>query len=179
MGVFAALELEHEAHLVVAVKKALGAPEFDVVVVLAGDDAEFDFLHPRGALGLLFLELGLLVLVFPVVNDLAHGRVHLAGDFDEVEAHGDGPGHGFTGAHHAELLAGSEDDADFGSADSVVDPRHVAETTPVLVSLWLSYGDVLRWVDATHRGASGQSRHTIPVRRRMRNDEPNAKVMDG
>ena len=65
----------------------------------------------------------------------------------------------------SEPLAGGAHDADFGSTDSVVDPRHIAETTPVLVSLWLSYGDVLRWVDATHRGASGASRRTIPVRR--------------
>jgi hypothetical protein len=75
----------------------------------------------------------------------------LTGDFDEVEADGDGFGKGFAGTHDTELFAGGIDDAYSRGADSVVDPRHIAETTPVLVSLWLSYGFVLQWVDATHR----------------------------
>ena len=174
VGVFAALELQHEAHLVVAFKKPLRPAQLDVVVVLAGDHPELHFLHPRGTLRLLFLELGLLVLVFPVVDDLADRRVHLAGDFDEVEAEGDRFGQRLAGTHHAELLAGGEDNTDFRGADSIVDPRHIAETTPVLVSLWLSYGMVLRWVDATHLGRGGPSRHMLPVRKGMRNDEPNA-----
>lgn len=175
VGVFAAAELEHEAAFVVALKESFGATKLDVVVVLASADAEFDFLHPGGAFGFLFFEFRLLVFVFPVIDDLADRRIHLAGDLDEIEAERLGFGEGIAGTHDSELLAVTGDDADFRGADAVVDPRHIAETTPGLIFLWLSDGSVLQWVDATRRDVSSRSRHTKSVRRGMRNDGRHAR----
>ena len=132
VGVFTTAELQDEAALVVGLEESFGAAQLDVVVVLAGADAEFHFLHPGGALRLLLLQLRLLVLVLPVVDDLADRRVHLAGDLDEVESERLGFGERLAGTHDAELLAVGEDDTDFRGADAVVDPRHVAVTTPIL-----------------------------------------------
>jgi hypothetical protein len=77
---------------------------------------------------------------------------------DEIETERLGLGERLTGVHDSKLLSVGHDDADFRGADSVVDPRHVAETTPILVSLWLSDGFVLQWVDATSGLEHGQSR---------------------
>jgi hypothetical protein len=106
----------------------------------------------------LLFELGLLVLELAVIDDLAHRRIHLPGDLDEVEPERLGLGKRLAGAHDSKLLSVGHDDADFGGTNSVVDPRHVAVTTPVLVSLWLSDGFVLRWVDATPGSVRGQGR---------------------
>lgn len=157
MSVFASPELKDEAAFVVAVEESLGAAHFDIVVVLARAYAEFHFLHPCGALGLLFFEFGLFVFELSVVHDFADGWVHLTGDFDEVESEGLCFGECFAGTHDAELLAVVGDDAYARGADSVVNPRHVAVTTPILVSTWFSDGFVLRWVCATRQGAASRS----------------------
>ena len=174
VGVFASAELQDEAALVVALEETFGPAQFDIVIVLAGADAEFHFLHAGGAFRFLFFQFRLLVFVFPVIDDFADRRVHLTGDFDEVESEGLGFGESLAGTHDAELLAGGEDDTNFRGTDAVIDPRHVAVTTPVLVSCGLSDGIVLQWVDATRRSTDGRCRRTRPVRRGLRNDGPNA-----
>lgn len=143
VGVFTAAELEDEAAFVVGVEEALGAAHLDVVVVFAGADAEFDFLHAGGAFRLLLLQFRLLVLVFAIVDDLADRWVRLFGDFDKIESELHGLGECLADAEDAELLAVGGDDADLGGTDTVVDASHVAETAPVLRFGWLGYGFVL------------------------------------
>ena len=48
VGVFTSLELEDEAHLVVAFEEGFRTAELDVVVVRAGADPELHLFHPRG-----------------------------------------------------------------------------------------------------------------------------------
>ena len=174
VSIFTTAELQDEAALVIRLKETFRPTQLDVVVVLTRAHAEFHFLHAGRALRLLLFQLGLLVLELPVIDDLADRRIDLPGDLDQIESERLSFCKCVTRAHHAKLFAGGEYDADFRCTDSVVDPRHVAETAPVWVSLWLSDGVVLQWVDATHRGTNDQSRRTKTMRRGMQNDGPDA-----
>jgi hypothetical protein len=155
VGIFTTTELKDHADLMSCIKEAFCATHLDVVVMLARPDAEFDFLHSGGALGLLLLELGLLVLVFAEVHNAAHWWIRICSDFNQIKSDHFGLLQSLAGAHHAQLVSVVQHDAHLGRADTIINTRGFALLTTLHITfLWLSDGFVLRGLDATQGDAA-------------------------
>ena len=112
---------------VLAEQEAADVALLGVVVVLRDLGAELD-LADRDLLLVLagrLQLLGLLVLVLRVVEHPADGRARLGRHLDEVEIALLRVGQRLGRLDDADLLAVLADEADFGNADPVVDPRQV------------------------------------------------------
>lgn len=84
----ATAELELDAHLVTFREEVFGVGDLDEVVMRVDPDAELHLLHLAALMMLMSLLLVLLldVLVFAVVDDLAHGRIGIRSNFDQVQS---------------------------------------------------------------------------------------------
>lgn len=119
----ASTELELNTDFVTVEQEIFGMSDLDEVVM--GVDAHAE-LHLLQLAGLVLLEGFLLVLllnvfVFAVIDDLAHRRVDVGRDLDEVEALFFGQADGLRSGQHTELFAtGSVDHAHSWGADAFV-----------------------------------------------------------
>ena len=132
-------ELKLDAHLVAFSEEVLGMHDFDQVIMRVDADAEFHFLHLAGLVMLMGLLLVLLldILVFAVVDDLAHGRISIRRDLDEVQSTLLGDADGLSGGQDAELMrAIFFYDTHFRRTDALIDASLIDKATvwPVTAS---------------------------------------------
>lgn len=132
VGHLTATKLELDAHLVTFREEVFGMRDFDQVVMGVDADAEFHFLHLAPLLVLVSFLLVLLlnVLVFAVIDDLAHGRIGVRSHFHEVESTLFGNANGLRSRNDAELMmAIFLDDTHFRRTDALIDAGLINETT--------------------------------------------------
>ncbi len=127
----AATELELDTHFVTFREEVFRVCDLDQVIMRVDADAKFHFLHLAALLMLVSLLLVLLkgVLVFAVVDDLAHRRIGIWRDFDEVKPTFFGDADSLRGGQDTELmLTILLDDADLRRANALIDASliHIA-----------------------------------------------------
>ena len=125
MSELAAAEADRHLQLVAFIEELRGRSDLrvDVVVVDLGRDPD---LLPGDGLLLLLRILGLLlevVAVLPEVEDLAHRRLAVRRDLDEVVALFLRFGEGTGSRNDAQRFTVRTDEADRGNADHLVDPQ--------------------------------------------------------
>lgn len=138
-------ELKLDAHLVAFGEEVLGMHDLDQVIMRVDADAEFHFLHLAGLVMLMSLLLVLLldVFVFAVVDDLAHGRIGIRRNLDEVQSTLLGDTDGLRGGQYAELMrAILLDDTHFRRTDALIDAGLIDKATvrPVTASGTIAAG---------------------------------------
>lgn len=119
-----ATELELNAHFVPFGQEVFGMDDFDVVIVGINPDTEFHFLHFATLLVLVsfFLVLLLNVLVFAVVDDLAHRRVCIRRDLHKIQPALFSDTDRLVGRHDTELMPVLLDHAHFRRTNALIDP---------------------------------------------------------
>lgn len=131
MGHFTAAEPQRDLYLVAIVQKFEHVTHFDVIVIGIGVRSELDLFDLDDLLlfaGFRFALLGL-VFEFAEIHDLAHGRIGIGRDLDQVQAGFFGHFHSATGCHDPDVFAVGTNQADFIRADIFVNAR-------ACVSLW-------------------------------------------
>src|SRR5260370_5404250 len=121
-GHFAAAEKYRGLYLVASIEEAQHVILFGLVIVVVHINAELDLFYGDRLLVLLGLALFffLLVQVFPVVHDAAHGRLRGGRNLNQVQVLAAGQFQRFEGRHHADLLALVSDHANFAGSDAVI-----------------------------------------------------------
>ncbi len=126
-----ATELKLNAHLVSLSQEVFGMDDFDVVIVRIDPNTEFHFLHFATLLVLVSFLLVLLldVLVFAVVDDLAHWRVCIRRDLHEIQPTLFGNTDRLVGRHDAELMSVLLHHTHFRRADAFIHPSLIGVTS--------------------------------------------------
>ena len=107
VGHFASAELEGDFHLHILDKEINGVLDFNAEIVWINLGAELDLVDLVGVLMLLLflVALGLFVTVFAVIDQPAHRRGRVGGDFHQVDFAGPGQVQGFSQLEHPKLFA--------------------------------------------------------------------------
>lgn len=132
MGHLTATELKLDAHLVTFRKEVFGMRDLDQIIMRVDADAEFHFLHLAPLLMLVSFLLVLLldVLVFAVIDNLAHGRIGVRSHFHQVQSTFFGDTNGLRSRNNAELmLTVLFYDAHLGRTNALIDAGLINETT--------------------------------------------------
>ena len=119
----AATEAQGDLDLVTFLKELEDRAHLDLVVMLVGIRAEFDFLDLDDLLLLArfgFALLGL-VFVFAEIHDLADRGFSIGRDLDKIKTRFFGHYKGPLGRHDAHVLTICADQPDFGGADTFID----------------------------------------------------------
>lgn len=125
-------ELKLDAHLVAFGEEVFRMHDLDQIVMWVDADAEFHFLHLAGLVMLVCFLLVLLlnVFVFAVVDDLAHGRISIRRDLDEVQSTLLGDTDGLCSGQDAELMrAVFFYDTHFRRTDALIDAGLIDKAT--------------------------------------------------
>ncbi len=127
----AATELELDTHFVTFREEVFRVSDLDQVIMRVDADTEFHLLHLATLLMLVSLLLVLLkgVLVFAVIDDLAHRWIGIWRDFDEVKPTFFGDADSLRGGQDTELmLTIFLDDANLRRANALIDASliHIA-----------------------------------------------------
>ena len=133
VGVLAATELERKAHLVSFTEELANLAQLVLQVTDIRTGMELDFLHLRSLLSLaLLLGLdGFLVAEFPVVHDLAHGRLGVWGNLHQIEPLTFSQALSLIRRHNAEHLTVCVKNAHRRHADLVVYASERSDNTPL------------------------------------------------
>lgn len=119
VGALPSPKTELDPHFHVVTEEFDSVIELGVKIVLFDGGSELKLLHSVPAvMGMgLFLALGFLVKQLAVFSNAADGWHRVGDGFDEIEALALGQTQGIAKAHHAELLSGIVNDANFAGAD--------------------------------------------------------------
>ncbi len=106
MGHLPTTELQLNAHLVTFCEEIFGMRDLDQIIMRVDADAEFHFLHLATLLMLVSFLLVLLlnILVFAVIDNLAHGRIGVRGHFHQVQTTFLGDANGLRSRNDAKLM---------------------------------------------------------------------------
>ena len=122
---FATTKTQSDLYLVAVFQKLEHVTHLDVIVIGIGVGSEFNLfdlddllLFPR--FGFAFLRF---VFEFAEIHDLAHGRVGVGRNFDQIKPSLFGHFHGAFGCHNAGIFAVGTDQADFIRTDIFVNAR--------------------------------------------------------
>ena len=121
----AAPEAQGDLHLVALLEEPPDRAHLHLVVVDVDVRPHLDLLDLDGALllarlGGLFLRL---IFVLAVIQDLAHRRLGIGRDLDQIEPGFNRARQGLGRGNHADIVAGSVDELDVGNVDALVDAR--------------------------------------------------------
>jgi len=78
--------LQLNTHLVAAIQKFFGVPDFGHVIMLVDVNAELDFLQFRPGRLFIFGMFGNVVSELSEIDNLAHRRIRRGRDFDQILA---------------------------------------------------------------------------------------------
>jgi len=131
VGHLTTAEPQRDLYLVTIVQKLEHVTHFDLIVIGICVRSELDLFDLDDLLlfaGFRFALLGL-VFEFAEIHDLAHGRIGIGRDLDQVQTRFLGHFHGATGRDNPDVFAVGTNQADFVRADIFVNAR-------ACVSLW-------------------------------------------
>ena len=111
----AATEAQSDLHLVAAFEELEDVAHFHIVIIGVRVRAELDLFDLDDLLLLAGFALTLLLFVFELakIHDLAHGRIGVGRDLDQVEPGFFGHFHGARRCHNADVFTVRTDQADF------------------------------------------------------------------
>src|SRR5258708_2343653 len=138
-GHFAAAEEDRGLYFVAAIEEAEHVILFGLVIVVVHVYAELDLFYGDRLLVLLGLALFffLLVQVFPVVHDAAHGRLRGGRNLNQIQVLAAGQFQRFVRRHHADLFAFVSDHANFAGSNAVIgSDKTFVDTVLRAVSDW-------------------------------------------
>ena len=141
MRVLTAAELEREAHLVPFPEELADLAQLVLQVADIRSGMELDLLHLRGLLGLALL-LGLdrlLVAELSVVHDLAHGRLCVWSDFNQIKTLAFRHALCLVCRHNAEHLTVCVKNAHRRNADLVVYASERSDNTPLFAVVYSAF----------------------------------------
>jgi hypothetical protein len=128
---FTTAEPQRDLYLVAIVQKLEHVTHFDVIVIGIGVRSELDLFDFDDLL--LFARFGFallgLVFEFAEIHDLAHGRVGIGRNLDQVQSSFFGHFHGAAGCHDPDVFTVGTNKANFVRADIFVNAR-------ACISLW-------------------------------------------
>src|SRR5262249_18010013 len=126
---FAPAMENHRAHFVPVAEKANDLVLPNLVIMLRGVGPKLDFFELRAAaaFALLVSPFVQLVLIFPVIDDLANRRISRLRDFHEIEPAFARQLHNFKQLHDPELRALFVNYADLARPNALVGARSVGQ----------------------------------------------------
>src|ERR1700678_3122222 len=131
-----ATEKDGRLYLVAFIQKTQHVIFLGLVIVVVHIDAELDLFHSDRFLVLLSLALFLFLLIqiFPVVHDPAHGRLRSRGNLNQVQILGSGHLERLEGRQNSDLRPFIVNHADFARPDAIVGADKALIDTALLLN---------------------------------------------